>query len=177
MKFLADIQTSILFVRALRLLGWDIARAQDHNQDAKADESVLHVATSLNRVLITFDYFRPPTRVRVATELRDYGGRVIRIGGGPDQATERAIGKLLFHHPDWHPWLEANEGKVEIRDITQKLTLRSRSDIHAEIRHVDGDQFEPYLDHKKELRKRPLNRKPRKRKIAPEQKHLEDAHG
>lgn len=176
MKFLADIQAPIQFVRMLRELGWDVARAQDHNQDGKSDETVLSTATSLNRVLISFDYFRPPTRVRIATELRDRGGRVIRIGGGPDQGPERALGKFLFHYAEWCPWMEANEGKIEISDIAQKLKMRARDDIHVEIRRVDGTQFDDYLEDKAKARKRPLNRKPRRRKTPSEQKHMDDVH-
>ncbi len=112
--------------------------------------------------------------MRIAAELRDHGGRVIRIGGGPEQPVERAIGKFLFHYPEWSPWLEVNEGKVEIMDVAQRLRMRTRDDIHVEIRSIEGQQCEPYLDEKKKARRRPLKRGRRQRKPQPEQGALED---
>jgi hypothetical protein len=38
------------------------------------------------------------------------------VGGGPDQPPERAIGWLLFHYPEWYPFLEQQEGRVHISD-------------------------------------------------------------
>jgi hypothetical protein len=82
----------------------------------------------------------------------------------------------MFHHPDWYPWFEANEGKAEISDTAQRCKFRRRHEIHVEIRRTDDAQFDDYLDAKAAARKRPLKRR-RKRDVPAEQHSMDDLCG
>lgn len=153
----------------LRGIGWDIATVQQHNLESVDDDAILVAAArKMNRVLLSFDYMKGMQRVSVADELRNNGGRLIRVGGGPDKPAERSVGKLLFHYETWYPWLEVNEGRVEIADIKQRCSMIHRAEIRAGVRQVDTPPFDPYLEAKKERRKAPIKRRG-SRKTVPSQ--------
>jgi predicted nuclease of predicted toxin-antitoxin system len=58
-KFLTDTQTPKQFGDTLTKLGWDVETVYDHSLQSEPDDAVvLHRATQLERVLVTFDYLR-----------------------------------------------------------------------------------------------------------------------
>jgi hypothetical protein len=162
-KFLTDSQTKFRVVEMLRGLEWDVATVYQFQLDQVDDDSIIvKEARALNRVLVSFDYMVGTQKASVSRELREGGGRLIRIGGGPDQPAERSVGKLLFHYETWFPWLDENEGKVEIADLKQKCVLIPRDQIRVIVQRVDAPQFDPYLDAKKDRRKKPVKKRRRK---------------
>src|ERR1700674_640409 len=90
---------------------------------------------------LSFDQHRGQAGVDVATELKERGGRLIRIGGGPQQKPERALGRFLFHYPEWYPLLEKYEGKIEISDTKNNCMFYPRGESRIELRRVDDPDF------------------------------------
>ena len=173
MKFLTDTQTPMPFVECLRLLGWDVVTVYQYDlQYEKDDAVILRKATELDRILITFDYLRGEQGVRIARELRDQGGQLIRISGGPDQPVLRALGKLLFHHERWLPWFAANEGRVVISDTRQVPSFTLRSDLSVNVQVLREPPFESYLEQKESARTKPRKARVRRRKVATQESLL-----
>jgi hypothetical protein len=170
-KLLTDAQTSVIFVNMLRALGWDVQTVHEHGLgNEKHDERLVAYAHRHGCVFVSFDKFGAQVAVRVAQEIHERGGKVIRIDGGPQQPQERALGRFLFHLPDWQPFLERNDGLVILSDLKNPCKMYPRSDIRLMIRRSDQPQFDAYLKQLEERRVRP--RKPRPRPVPPDQPDL-----
>ena len=164
MKFYTDAQASRVFVDILRQLGWDVRTVYDQGT-AREKQDYLHVqqATSLGRIFISFDYLRGESGAKVARELASNGGRVIKIGGGPDQSPLRAVGKLLFHHPDWEPFFRENDGFVDISDIKRNPRCYLPAAYLQRTDPTGAQQFIEYLQRRQERREE-RQRQPRARR-------------
>ena len=128
----------------LRNLGWEVETVREHNwENEKHDYVLVARARELGRVFLTFDRLRKTSGIEVAREIHENGGRVIVVAGGPDQPIERAVGRLLFHHPEWFPFLRESEGWVYISDLKHNCQLRLRSSLHAEVRRTVPKPLEP----------------------------------
>ena len=169
MKFLTDSQARISFVWTLKQLGHEVTTAVEQNlHQEKVDAKLVARAHLLGAVFLTFDDLRAQSGMEVAREIAGNGGKVIRIGGGPDQPDEKALGRLLFHWPEWHPKLEKRDGLVEISDIKQKIRWYPRGRIRMRVRPVDRPAFDEYLREREAARKKPLKRR-RRRRTDPQQ--------
>ncbi len=173
MKFLTDANARQSFADMLRLLGHHVTTARDQGlHKEKEDARLVAWARTFNHVLITFDYLRGESALQVAQEIKLNGGRVIRIGGGPEQEPERALGKLLFHWHDWQAYFAQEDGLVEIGDIRHQLRWHPRSRIEMRIRPVDRAAFDEYVARREESKKRPLKRS-RRRRTHPQQQQFD----
>lgn len=169
MKFLTDAQTNILVVRMLQAIGWEVETVYDHGLDHEPDDARLVAwARDHGFVLLSFDEFRKDTRIRVDAELRERGGRVITVGGGPQQPPERAVGRLLFHHPEWYPWLSATEGRVHISDTKHNSRMLARGQERSELKVEHEPHFDAYLQRRAATRQGRSTRR-RKRAISDDQ--------
>ncbi|MFC2008164.1 hypothetical protein ACFLT0_00610, partial [Chloroflexota bacterium] len=135
-------------------------------QDAKLTGKINDVvwvihARKHNRISITFDELKAKQGEEVSHELRLNGGRIIRIQGGPEQDKYRAVGKLLFHYPEWHPFLTDNNGVSVIADVRiQSCRNYTPREYHHKYHPTDAEQFTEYL---KAWRHKPYKPRPRKR--------------
>ena len=151
MIFLTDSQTNQRFVEILQKLEWDVRTAYEESLAGKAKDYLLVIrANQLKRTLITFDELAGESGALVARELRTYGGKVLRIMGGPEQPPYRALGKLLFHHENWYPFLDTHDGVVVISDTKQSCRLYTPEMYHQTYHQTDAKQFEDYLAKRKE---------------------------
>lgn len=165
LKFLTDAQTNFEFVRILRKLEWDVETVYDHNLGTeKSDAKLVAFAHSIGRVFITFDKLKKDVGFEVAEEIQRNGGKVISIGGGPQQPPERAAGKLLFFQSEWLPFLEKHDGRAWIRDIKLDCKLTVASEMRTSKEVSDRPNFEPYLQKREAARKLPVKRKPRRKR-------------
>ena len=165
MKFLTDAQVNAVVVGMLRALDWHVETVYEHGLAAEpADERLVAWAREHGFVFLTFDQFRGMTRPRVMTELHERGGKVLQVLGGPEQPPERAVGRILFHHPDWSAWLEGQDGLAVIGDIRRNPRFFSVSELRVEAHAEPERQFEPYLRKQAEAKTQPL--KPRARRRA-----------
>lgn len=122
------------------------------------------------RISITFDELTAKQGEEVSQELRLRGGKIIRLQGGPEQDKYRALGKLLFHYPDWYPFLFTNNGVSVIADIRiQSCKNYTPEKYHQKYHPIDAVQFTEYLEKRS---RRPYKPRPRKKKIPPEQPPL-----
>jgi hypothetical protein len=150
-------------------LGWDIETAVQAGLTGKIDDTrwVKH-ARKNKRISITFDYLQKEQGIRICHELRKYGGKIIRIQGGPEQNPYHALGKLLFHYPMWYKFLETdnNDGVCVISDIRlQSCKSYTPEQYHQDNYPLDAEQFNKYIEKQKQKAILPIkHRKPRKLK-------------
>ena len=148
------------------LLGWDVETAWQAKLDGKInDVKWVKYARKKDRIAITFDEFKASQGVKIAHEWRLHGGKIIRVSGGPQQDRFRAVGKLLFHYPDWYPFLLDSEGISIIADVRkQSCHNYTPEEYHQKIDSTDSEQFTKYLEKR---RHRPYHRRKRKHKPPP----------
>ena len=161
MKFLTDEQFPQPFVELLRKVDWDIRTVYEEAMEGEADDCNLLIrARDLGRVFITYDLLRGRSGARVAAELVSHGGKIIQIRGGPDQPFMRSLGRLLFYHQDWQPFLANNDGVVVISDIRNPCKLMTTSEYVQTSHKIDRMHFEEYLNDWGERRGSALRQKP-----------------
>ena len=161
LKFLTDAQANFEFVRMLRLLEWDVETVYDRGLGTeKSDAKLVAFAHASGRVFITFDKLRRDVGFEVAREIQQHGGKVISIGGGPEQPPERAVGKLLFFQSIWLPFLQEHDGRAWIRDIKHDCLLTLAADMRTSREVSKQPNFAPYLRERETARKRPPKPRP-----------------
>lgn len=133
-------------------IGWDIETAEKAHLTGKIDDTVwVNYSTGQSRIAITFDELRAQQGERVSRELRIHGGHVLRVQGGPEQDTYRALGKLLFHYPEWFDFLSAHDGVSVISDVrAQSCRNFSPTQYHQHFHPSDAEQFTAYLERHKQ---------------------------
>jgi hypothetical protein len=141
-------------------LGWDVETAQQAKLTGKIDDVIwVKYARKRKRISITFDELRAGQGARVAIELRKHSGKIIRVQGGPEQNEYRAVGKLLFHLPEWYPFFLSNNGVAIISDIRHNCRTYTPEQYQQKFYPTQAEQFTKYL----KVRKRKVYRR-RKRK-------------
>lgn len=176
MKFLTDAQTRQKFVEMLRRLGHEVTTAKEQGLHREKDYRLVAWAHSLGHMFITFDALRGQSGMEVAREIKTNGGRVIYIGGGPEQEPERALGRFLFHWPEWFPHLREHSGLVEISDTKHNIRWYPASRIQQRVRKAHRPAFDEYLKKRAEARMKPLKRS-RRRRAHPQQPALDTLDG
>ena len=152
MKLLADWQCRASVEKTLRQLGWDIVAARDTELPGTADDhELVDYAHSVGRIFLTFDRLRGASGALVAKQIREVGGRVLKVRGGPQQDSYRAVGRILFHHSEWVPFLCEQDGVADLSDLKQcKLFTASE---YLQLAYPTGaEQFEHYLSQKRQSR-------------------------
>ena len=174
MKFLTDAQFPQPLVELLKKIDWDVRTAYEEGTEGEADDSrhVIH-SRDLGRAFLTFDTFRAESGARVAAELILRGGKVVQIRGGPEQPLMKALGRLLFHHPEWQPFLAKNNGVAVVSDIRNPCKLYTPDEYSQTIRKLNRPHFDEYLRHWEAKGISPPRRRPRKQ--AAQQSHMLDA--
>ena len=163
MKFLTDAQFPHPLVELLRRVGWDVRTAYEEGTEDEADDSrhIIH-ARELGRVFMTFDQLRGQSGARVAAELILRGGKVIQIRNGPEQPLMKALGRLLFHHPEWQPFLTKSDGVAIVSDIRNPCKLYMPHEYSQTIQAIARRHFDEYLEHWRARGVMPPRRRPRK---------------
>jgi len=161
-RFFTDACVPYPIVEAIRKLGWDVETAYEAGLAHKVveDDLVRH-ATTNNRIFLTVDDLRSEHGERVSRELREKGGKVLKVRGGPAQNEYRALGRILFHYPDWEPFLKAGDGVAVIGDLKNPCRVYAPDEYHHRFHPLDAKQFDDYLA------KRRQKRMPSKRKGRP----------
>ena len=163
MRLLTDAQVPYPLVELLRKIDWDVRTAYEEGTEGEADDSrhIIH-SRNLGRVFLTFDTFRAESGARVAAELLLRGGRVVQIRGGPDQPLMRALGRFLFHEPEWQPFLARRDGVAVVSDIRNNCKLYTPHEYSQTIRTLDRPHFDEYLRYWEEKGISLPRRRPRK---------------
>ena len=111
---------------------------------------------------MTFDLLRGQSGARVAAELILRGGKVVQIRNGPEQPLMKAVGRLLFHHPEWQPFLAKSDGVAVVSDIRNDCKLYTPHKYSQTIQNIARPHFDEYLRHWKAKGVLPPRRRPRK---------------
>lgn len=152
MKLLADWQCPASVVQALRGLDWDIIAARDTDLSPTAkDHECVAYAHSHGRIFLTFDKLRGQSGALVAKQIREFGGRVLKVRGGPEQNTYRAVGRILFHYSEWAPFLDEQDGVADLSDLRHCKLFTSSKYLHLAY-STGAKQFEDYLLRKRKSR-------------------------
>jgi len=176
MKFLTDAQARQAFAEMLKKLGHEVTTAAEQGLHKEKDDARLVAWARIhNHTFITFDHLRGYSARDVAQEIKLNGGRVILIGGGPEQEPERALGKILYHWQTWSGYFEQEDGLVQISDL-KKPKFFPRSEIEYRVRGMDRPLLQEYVRERQEARKRPLKRSKR-RKADPQQQEFDVSGG
>jgi len=158
--------------KALRALGHHVESVRDYGLEREKDDaSLVAWARMYGFVFLTFDELRGEQGHRVNYEIRQYGGKVVHVGGGPQQPPERAVGRILYHWPEWFEFLAAQDGRADLHDVKNPCKLSPRSSLRETVVDTGARHFDEYLQRIEEAKSRPL--KPRRRKRPdPRQKGL-----
>ena len=170
MRLVTDSNTSQYFVEVLRKLEWDVQTAYEAGLAGKVDDALLvRHGKKHNRIFLTFDKLRAEHGEKVARELRNNGGKVIQVKGSPGQNYYRALGKVLFHYPEWQPFLDTCDGVSVISDLRNCKNFTPR-EYHHTYHPTDAEQFEKYLTKRKQ---KTFRRRHRRTKTPPDsQTHM-----
>ena len=134
------------------LEGWAGMLEQRMRKERKARPTIpvtscgIH-ARDLGRVFLTFDQLRGQSGARVAAELILRGGKVVQIRNGPEQPLMKALGRLLFHYPEWQPFLVKRDGVAVVSDIRNHCKLYTPHGYSQTIRDLNRPHFDEYLSH------------------------------
>ena len=112
---------------------------------------------------LPLDLLRGQSGARVAAELILRGGKVIQIRNGPEQPLMKALGRLLFHYPEWQPFLTKGDGVAVISDIRNPCKLYTPQEYSQTIHDTSRPHFDEYLDYWKAKGIRPPRRRQRQR--------------
>ena len=163
MKFLTDAQCPQPLVELLRRLDWDVRTASEEGIERERDDSRLLIhSRDLGRVLLTFDLLRGQSGARVAAELTLRGGKMIQIRNGPGQPLMKALGRFVFHHPEWQPFLAKSDGVAVLSDVRTPCRLYTPSEYSQGIQRIARPHFDEYLDYWAAKGILPPRRRPKK---------------
>ena len=96
-----DADVNVLVRRYLVAVGFDAVLATHVGADIRSDLALLQWATSNERILVCHDKHRCHTRMQLTEEICERGGRIIRIGGRPDQHPVTSAGMIMVHRAKW----------------------------------------------------------------------------
>ena len=151
----------------LEALGFDVVLATQVEVDVTDDVEVLRWARRRRRILVCHDKHRDAdTKIRMAQEIYEHGGKVVRIGGAPNQPPLTSTGKVVVHRTNWRRFFDQNgNGIVLVHMQGMKEMTREylRNQYQASI-SIPGNPI-PALE------TRPLHRRytPRRPRVVPEQ--------
>lgn len=167
-RLLLDTDVNAYVERYLTAVGFDVLFAARVDVDVRDDTAILKWARRHRRILVCHDKHRDgQTRVKLFLEVYENGGRVIRIGGTPDQPPITSVGKILVRRADWSAFFkENNDGMVLVHGTGTKPMPRSY--LH---RQVQGAFFDA-TDNLRKRKKAHRPYRPRKTPASPEQAAL-----
>jgi hypothetical protein len=83
--------------------------------DVTNDTAILRWAREHDYILVCHDKHRDrKTRLELYPEICQNGGRIICVGGGPDQDPLVALGRILVHLDEWRDFFAQNHGIVVV---------------------------------------------------------------
>ncbi len=92
-------------------------------------------------------------------EIYRRGGRVMKVGGGPEQPMTRFLGKVLIHQERWQPFLLDGHGWVHLQSgDSGKCRMTRPRDLDRMV-WIDTEQGRRYVSERDAARTGP----PRKR--------------
>lgn len=99
----------------MRAVGFRVQFAPRVGVDVTNDVAVLRWAREHGHILVCHDKHKDKkTRLELYPEIYHNGGKIIRIGGTPDQDPLVALGRILVHLDEWRDFFAQNDGMVVV---------------------------------------------------------------
>lgn len=109
-----DADVNALLMRYLSAVGFDVVLATEVGANVRNDVLLLRWATDNHRILVCHDKHRGNTRMQLTEEICERGGRIIRIGGRPDQHPVTSAGLIMVHRAKWLEFFEEEGDGVAV---------------------------------------------------------------
>jgi len=110
-RILIDADVNVEVGHHLQALGLNVVFAHDIEADVTDDRALLRWARRHKRILVCHDRHKDiRTKQFLMPEIYNHGGRILRIGGNPDQHPFLAVGKVLVHYVGWEQFFSASHG-------------------------------------------------------------------
>ena len=163
-RLVLDADVNAYLERYLAAIGFNVVFATRVDLDIHDDTSILRWARKNRRIYVCHDKFRDgPTRIKVFQEVYAKGGKILRIGGPPDQHPTQALGKILVHR---HEWVDFFSGEGGIFTVYGKnFKKMNRAALGARYQKVLVDPTPP----PQVPRRRRGSGRPRPKRPPPEQ--------
>ncbi len=133
----------------LSSIGWDIREAVFMDRLRAADDVgvVLRYAKRSQRVLLSADMFEDRgTRTALREDIRrSKRGRVISVGGGPQQSWEKIVAKLLYHREEFETFFSGSHGIVQVGNLKPETLRMQRPEQINLLKTKPVQQGEKYL--------------------------------
>lgn len=114
-QIVLDADVNILVRSYLEAVGFDVVLSTEEDVDVRSDVAILQWARQRERILVCHDKHRDGhTRMRLFEELYANGGKILRIGGRPDQSPITSTGMIMVHRQQWLSFFEEHQSGIAI---------------------------------------------------------------
>jgi len=114
-RIVLDADVNILVRSYLEAVGFDVVLSIEEDVNVRSDVAVLQWARDRDRMLVCHDKHRDGhTRMRLFEEIHANGGRILRIGGRPDQRPITSTGMIMVHRQQWLSFFAEHESGIAI---------------------------------------------------------------
>jgi hypothetical protein len=127
----------------LRAVGFGVRFALRVGVDVTSDAAILRWAREHDYILVCHDRHKDrKTRLELYPEIYHNGGRIICVGGGPDQDPLVALGRILVHLDEWRDFFAQNDGIVVVHktgmNVTPSYELYARVQGELDMERATG---------------------------------------
>lgn len=114
-RIVLDADVNILVKAYLEAVGFDVVLSIEEGINVRNDVAVLQWARDRDRVLVCHDKHRDGhTRMRLFEEIHANGGKILRIGGRPDQSPITSTGMIMVHRQQWLSFFAEHQSGIAI---------------------------------------------------------------
>ncbi len=114
-RIVLDADVNILVRSYLEAVGFDVVLSIEEDINVRSDVAVLQWARDRDRMLVCHDKHRDGhTRMRLFEEIHANGGRILRIGGRPDQSPIISTGMIMVHRQQWLSFFAEHQSGIAI---------------------------------------------------------------
>ena len=169
-RLLLDCDVNVELEPLLKAVGFRTEFAQRVDVNERNDTDILKYARRHRYIMVCHDKFKDKrTRLELYPEIYKNGGKIIQIGGGPEQEPLSALGRLLVHREDWGRWFKYNDGIVTVHKTG--MNTKDSGELLSKVQGSFPFAEDPVKTIKARKQKNlPTKRRPRKH--TPDQKPL-----
>ena len=144
-RIVLDADVNILVRYYLEAVGFDVVLSTEEDVNVRSDVAVLQWARERDRMLVCHDKHRDGhTRIRLFEEIHSNGGRILRIGGRPDQSPITSTGMIMVHRQQWMLFFEEHQSGIAIVHRTG-CRFNTPQDLLRQVRRQDSADDNPII--------------------------------